>query len=326
MKKIMAILLCMTFCITILSSCSGSNANKVIIYSSSEDFRNEYILSELKKKFPDYNIDLQYISTGNSAAKLKAEGAKCEADIILGLESGYLDQNEDVLADLSSYDTSGYLPEVLPANKKYLPWDRESGSIIIREDLLKEKGVAVPASYEDLLKPEYKGLISMPNPKSSSTGYMFLHSLVIAWGEQKAFDYFDKLSENILQYTSSGSGPVNALVRGEAAIGLGMTFQAVSQINDNAALTIKYFKEGSPYDIGGFAMVKGKETKAHVKEVFDYIASDIVKKDKELYVPELIYKDQKITIKNYPTDIPYADMTTTDAIKTKEDLLSKWTH
>ena len=86
-------------------------------------------------------------------------------------------------------------------------------------DRLEEKNLAVPTSYADLLKPEYKGLVSMPNPKSSGTGYMFLKSLVNAWGEEEAFAYFDQLAENILQFTSSGSGPVNALVQGEAAIG-----------------------------------------------------------------------------------------------------------
>ena len=55
-------------------------------------------------------------------------------------------------------------------------------------------------------------MISMPNPKSSGTGYMFCKALVNEWGEEKALEYFDKLSENILSYTSSGSGPINALI------------------------------------------------------------------------------------------------------------------
>ena len=67
---------------------------------------------------------------------------------------------------------------------------------------LKEKNLSKPTSYEDLLKPEYKGLISMPNPKASGTGYMFLKSLVNEWGEEKTFSYFDKLTPNVLQYTS----------------------------------------------------------------------------------------------------------------------------
>ncbi len=36
----------------------------------------------------------------------------------------------------------------------------------------RSKGVAIPQSYGDLIKAEYKGLIVMPNPASSGTGFL----------------------------------------------------------------------------------------------------------------------------------------------------------
>jgi iron(III) transport system substrate-binding protein len=84
-----------------------------------------------------------------------------------------------------------------------------------------------PRSYEDLLDPKLRGLVSMPNPKDSSTGYMFYKSLVNAWGEKKALAYFDRLTDNVLQYTQSGSGPLKAVSEGKAAVGLGTTATAV---------------------------------------------------------------------------------------------------
>ena len=80
----------------------------------------------------------------------------------------------------------------------------------------------------------------MPNPKASSTGYMFLKAFVNSMGEEEAFAYFDSLYPNMLSFTSSGSGPVNALVQKEAAIGLGMTFQAVNEINKGSNLQILF--------------------------------------------------------------------------------------
>ena len=47
-------------------------------------------------------------------------------------------------------------------------------------------------------------------------------------------------------------------------------------------------------------------------------------KDKELYMPEPIYKEQEITVANFPKDIKYADMTGIDDITLKESLLDKW--
>ncbi len=101
----------------------------------------------------------------------------------------------------------------MPASKKYLPEYINSGAIILNTQVMEKNGLDVPTCYADLLKEEYRGLISMPNPKSSGTGYMFLKSLVNAMGEDAAFDYFDQLSENILQFTSSGSGPVTRWCR-----------------------------------------------------------------------------------------------------------------
>jgi len=142
-------------------------------------------------------------------------------------------------------------------------------------------------------------------------------------GEKEAFAYFDALSENILQYTSSGSGPVNNLVSGEAVIGLGMTAQAVTQINNGVNLKIVFFEEGAPSSCYGYGVIKGKENEQAVKDVFDYLYHVLIAENCELFFPEQIYTDRTFEIENYPTDIPYADMSN-NTIEEKERLLSKW--
>jgi len=324
-KKLTALFITVLMLCLVFSGC-GSKKEKVLIYSSAEDYRIEALQKELNKKFPDYNIVIEYLSTGNHAAKLLAEGSEADCDIIHDLEYGYLSQldSEGILADLSDYDRSIYTDDVNEnGNGNYLVEIRSSGAIIINPELLKEKGLKEPKSYEDLLKPEYKGLISMPNPKASSTGYMFLKSLVNAWGEKKAFAYFDSLTENILQYTSSGSGPVNALIQGEVAIGLGMTAQAVIEINNGSNLKVVFFEEGAPYSLYGQAIVSGKEKKTAVKEVFDYLIEEYNYRANEIFFPEKIYKDKDYTLKNYPKNIVYADMSE-NTVKEKEALLEKW--
>ncbi|MEG2053615.1 MAG: extracellular solute-binding protein [Oscillospiraceae bacterium] len=324
MKKIIAIILTFAISMSFFTGCKNKD-NTVIIYSSAEEFRNELILQSLKEQFPDFNIELQYYSTGTNAAKLKAEGKSTECDIVIGLETSYLNQNIDNLADVSYIDYSVYMDDCVPEIKKYVPWERGAGCIALRTDLLKEKKLPEPTCYEDLLKPEYKGLISMPNPKASGTGYAFVKSLVNAWGEKEAFDYFDKLAKNISQFTSSGSGPVNALVQGEATIGLGMTFQAVQEINNGVPLKIIFFEEGSPNTICGTAIIDGKQEKPAVKEVFEFLNSTVVYEDKKL-MPEKIFKDQDITTENYPQDIKYSDMTSEDAVAEREKLLANWSY
>lgn len=306
-----------------LSACSSGAKEKVVIYSSGLDYENEFYLERLKEEFPDYEIVLEYLNTGNHAAKLKAEGTNTEADITLDLEDLYLDIIEENLADLSEYDFTVFAEDLVDENYKYLPAMRNGGAIILNMDIIEEKGLTIPETYEDLLKEEYKDLISMPSPKSSGTGYVFVKSLVNAWGEEEAFEYFDQLENNILQFSSSGSGAVNSLIQGETAIALGITSQAVAAINDGINLKILFFEEGSPYNAYGHAMIKGKEERAAVKEVFDFFYTDLIEENHEKYYPELLYKDKNITIENYPKDIPYADMSGSTP-EERERLLEKW--
>ena len=80
-----------------------SNKEKVLIYTSSEDYVVEYLNKRLKEEFPDIDVTVEYMSTGNLAAKLVAEGTSTDCDIIAELEYGYLAQldNAGILADLS---------------------------------------------------------------------------------------------------------------------------------------------------------------------------------------------------------------------------------
>ena len=324
MKKYIYLLLTVVF-IFVLTGCSEKENPVVIIYTSAEENRIEAMQNDLNEMFPQYTIQIEYYSTGDLISMLREDGVNTDCDIIGEMEYGNLSTITEILADLSTYNTSVYTDDMIPDDPKYLPWYRNGGCIAINRMVLSDRNLPIPESYEDLLKPEYKGLISMPNPRSSGTGYMFLKSLVNAWGEQEAFDYFDKLSENILSFTSSGSGPVNALIQGEVAIGFAMTAQTVGEINNGYPLRIHFFDEGSPFSLYGIGMIKGKETRREVVEVFDYIVNRWTEMDKVLFCPERIYNDREFTLPNYPINIRYADMSNNTPVE-KEHLLRNWIH
>ena len=324
-KKYIAFLAAVIAFAGILFGCGAKNES-VVIYTSVEDYVVEDMTNRLSETFPNYDITIEYVSTGNHAAKLLAEGENSECDISYDLEYAYMEQlsRAGVLADLSEYDTSIYSEDTV-LSSDYLIQCRVGGAVILNTEVLKEKGLEEPTCYEDLLKPEYKGLISMPNPKSSGTGYMVLKSLVNAWGEEEAFAYFEKLTPNVLQYTSSGSGPVNALIQKEAAIGLGMTSHAVTQINEGSPLKVVFFEEGSPFTLYGMGIVAGKEDKPAVKEVFDFLVNTYSYELNEKFFPEQMFKDKTYVVENYPENIVYADMSS-NTIEEKERLLEKWAY
>lgn len=324
MKRMAALACAALTLMLILSGCGGQTESKdVTIWTSGEDYKNEYYLSECKKKFPDYNITLEYMSSSGIAAKVLEEGEDCSCDIILSEEYNYLYSCEDYLAELDKFDFSVFLDDIVPENHKFTPESKQGGCTIVNPKVLEERGLPVPSSYEDLLNPQYKGLVSMPSPKSSGTGYMFLRQLTNEWGEDKAFEYFERLSENVLQYTPSGSGPVNALMQGEVAVGLGMTAQAVTEINNGVHLEIVFFKEGSPFSMYGNAVLAKSAGRECVMDVFNYLSTDLCRGDNERFFPDQIFKDFAPVIESFPTDIRYGDMSN-HTPQEKERLQEKW--
>ena len=320
MKKYICLIF--LFILLITTGCS-KKAGQVVIYTSMEENRNKALKEQLAEKFPDKDIVVQYLSTGNSAAKIKNEGTNVEADIVLDLETAHMVELEENFADLSSFDTSIYLDGVNKSNR-YLTWTKYTMALVIDKNYFDKHNLSVPKTYDDLLKSEYRNLIAIPDPKTSGTGYAFYLNVVNIMGEDKAIEYFKKLKKNLREFTTSGSGPTNLLKQGEIAIAMGMTSQGVEAINEGYNFKIVSLKTGAPYNTTSFGIIKGRENKENVREVFEWLMNDFGKYDKEYFLPDKILKNQEVEVKNYPTNLKDAKMDGIDSVSVKQDLISKW--
>ncbi len=322
------------------------DSNPIYIFTAHEENRIELFNRELKAKFPKLKIEVVSKTTGNLMAELEAKGTSTECDIFVGIEITnaeiLLKKNANLFADLSDYDTSHYVDEVLEyqkdvtladgsvrkGHKKYHIQDKEAGCIVYSKSLC---GNDVPTSYDDLLDAKYKSKIIMPNPKSSGTGYYFYNGLASVKGKEAALNYFTSLNANVKEWSSSGSGPVKGVDRQEIAVGLGMHFQAVEYANANPDIGITYFAEGSPYTLYTMGMINGKETRPAVKEVYDYFFSYVNYLDNCKIVPETIYKAEfakEVTVENWksPSDygVNYTAMKNLLDPDYKTELLDAW--
>ena len=296
---------------------------KVIVYASMEENQIQDLKKKVKEEFPDLKVIIQYISTGNCAAKIKTEGENIEADIIVDLETAHIKNLENNFADISNYDRSIYLDGLVTSNN-YVPWVKYTMSLLIDKKYFEENNLEIPKTYEDLLNPEYKNLIAMPDPKTSGTGYAFFLNTVNIMGRDNAVEYFKKLKENIREFTASGSGPSNLLKQGEIAIAMGMTSQGSVAITEGYDFEIHSLETGAPYNTTSMGIIKGKENNENVKKVFEWLITDYSRYHKENFMPDVILKDQKNNVKNYPTDFKQADMTGIDDVGTKEQLIKIW--
>ena len=149
-------------------------------------------------------------STGIVTAKLLAEKANPQADVVFGLAATSL-----MLLDKEGM-LQAYAPQGLdkieamrdPADPpKWVGMDVWSSAMCFNTVEAEKKRRATPASWADLTKPEYKGQIAMPNPASSGTGYLMVSAWLQMMGEEKGWEYMDALHQNIASYTHSGSKP-----------------------------------------------------------------------------------------------------------------------
>lgn len=324
MKKVFVLLTVITA--ILLFMVTRNKEQTIIIYSCLEQFRGEELQKQLNERFPDLAIRVMYIPTAKAAAKIHMEGENSDADMIVGLETSYMHFIEDALGDISGYSHQEFMEGLAPADHDnlYVTWERQAGAFIINPSVLEKHGLPQPQTYEDLLDPMYKGLIAMPDPKSSGTGYFFYKSLINTMGDEAALAYIDDLERNIKLFSESGSGPIKLLIQGEVAIGLGLTFQAVNEINNGNDFKIIYPAEGSPYSLTGTGLIKGRETDEDIRRVFSFLVNDFLVYDKKHFSPEQILVNQENTIANYPQNIQYADMQGIEDMSEKERLLGLW--
>lgn len=327
--------LCVLLCCV---GCSKSNSNsegkkeRVVIYTAAEDERIAYIQSELNAKFPNYDIVIQSLGTGQMLSKLQAEGKSSDCDIFYDLEvvnaEIILNVAPDLFYDLSEYDFSVYDSSVTGytnRHHKYAVNGKTAGAFLVNTNVLNEKGLSIPQSYEDMLKHEYKGLISMPSPKSSGTGYSYYNGMVTILGKEAGMKYFESLNPNIKEYTTSGSAPAKAAVRGDVAIAYGLLWQCVNYANNNEGLIVVVPDQGLAFDLFTMGIISGHETRTAVKEVFSYLFNELNKPQCAKFNPDKIYVDMPASeIKNYPSSYDEIEMAGLFDFKYKQDLLDNW--
>ena len=330
-KIIMPMMLLLGTGVMMLTGC-GNSSNRVVIYTAAEEERIAYLQKEMNAKFPQYEIVFQSIGTGALVSKLQAEGKSTECDIFYDLEATnaeiILNGNKDLFYDLSGYDFSIYDSSVTEYTKnhhKYAVNGKTDGTIVVNKKVLQQNGCEIPETYNDLLDSSYKGLITMPSPKSSGTGYAFYNGLVSSLGESAALTYFGSLDANMKEYTTSGSAPIKAVNKGEVGIGVGLLWQCVDYANKNSDLEVVFLNDEASYNLFTMGIISGKETKESVKNVFDYLYNGLNKTQCEKFNPDKIYVNQgKAEIENYPTNFSEIEMKGVFDFKYKQDLLDKW--
>ena len=229
------------------------------------------------------NIEIKWVrdSTGVITAKLLAEKANPQADVVMGVAA----------SSLALLDSQGMLVGYAPINldaimssyrdKKNPPdwWGMDvwGATVCFNTVEAQKKGIPKPETWKDLTKPIYKGQVVMPNPASSGTGYFDVTAWLTLWGDDNGkgggWKYMDALHENIAQYTHSGSKPCNMAAAGEYVIGISFEYRANSNKAKGAPIDLVFPKEGLGWDLEAFGIMKATKKMDAAKKLADWASS-----------------------------------------------------
>lgn len=134
-------------------------------------------------------------------------------DVVFGVDNTFASRLVDasVLAPYTPVALPAEAAQLLDAEGAGVLTPVDQGDVCVNADLdwFEEKGLALPETLEDLAKPEYKDLLVVSNPATSSPGLAFLLATVGAFGEDGFEGYWQSLVGNGVKVVDSWEDAYN---------------------------------------------------------------------------------------------------------------------
>ena len=144
---------------------------------------------------------------------------------------------------------------------------------VVNTELIEEKGLKMPESWEDLLQEGLKGEVSMSDPASSGTAYNTISAILQVRGEEEGWDYLDELIGQVPFFTARGSDPANNVIAGEAIVGINASNGDRELEENNANIKLVYPKDGTGWWPQPVAIVEGTKNLEAAKVFIDWMLS-----------------------------------------------------
>ncbi len=150
----------------------------------------------------EQNATVEILLSGDAGTMVNqailSQGAPL-ADVLYGVDNSFLSRalDEGIFEPYES-PLLGDIPDEFELDPEHRALPVDYGDVCLNYEIayFEENGLPVPASLDDLLQPEYRGLLTVENPATSSPGLAFLFTTIAAYGEAGYLDYWRGLLEN----------------------------------------------------------------------------------------------------------------------------------
>jgi iron(III) transport system substrate-binding protein len=313
------------------AAADAQTRTRVTVYTALENEQLQPLKQAFEARNPDLEIAWVRDSTGVITARVLAERANPQADVIWGL----------ALSSILMFQAQGMIEPYAPAELAALkPQFRDAATpphwtgmdaflslVGVNEPELAKTGARMPATWDDLLQPQLRGRLVMPNPASSGTGYLQVAAWLQSMGEEGGWAYMDRLHENIGVYTHSGSAPHVQAARGERTVSIGLDMRAVRERNQGAPLAVVVPEGGVGWEMEATALVRGRPNAAAARRVIDFSVSREAHAIYGQTYAVLGRADVEATARNYPAAAEPAmiPMDFARMANERERILAEWT-
>ena len=190
----------LTLLTTLLLAAHGSKATPTLTVMTHDSFAvSEEVIAAFEQA---NNVRVVFLASGDTGAALsKAILSKDAplADVFYGVDNTFLSRALE--ADIFEPYQSPLLADIpdafeLDPEHRALPVDYGDVCINYDKAYFAENNLPIPQSLEDLIKPEYNGLLVVENPATSSPGLAFLLATVAHFGDPGYLDYWRQLRDN----------------------------------------------------------------------------------------------------------------------------------
>ena len=148
---------------------------------------------------------------------------------------------------------------------------------------LERIGAQAPTSWQDLLKPEFKGRIAMPHPATAGVGYMAMYTVATLnnGDQEKTVSYFKELVPNIMQFSKSAATGTEQAGRGEVVVAIALDSDCEKANKAGYSdLVTTYPSEGTGYEVGAVSVLAGARNPEGAKAYMDWL---LTTKAQDLY-------------------------------------------
>lgn len=312
-------------------SASAQQRTRLQVYSTLEVAN----IGDFKKAFEAEHPDIEILwlrdSTGVLTAKILAEQNAQRGDAIWGLAvtSTMLLKERGLLEPYAPTNLAALKPSFRdPADPpSYVGMEGWVAAVCFNTVEGRKLGLPKPQSWFDLHDPRFKGRITMPHPASSGTGYFHVSAWIQTFGEEKAWDFMDKLHDNIAMYVHSGAQPCRLTGAGEFPLGISAEISAAEVRHKGAPVEGLLMKEGGGWEMDTAAILKGTKNLEAARRLMDFAAS---RKANELYatfVSQVAMPGIASNIPDYPAGVAESmiknDFAWASANRTR--ILAEWT-